>query len=96
MEGKVARSFGIKIKILTVSSNKSDRGMLLPRWSKPIVHSNKSNQNQIFHYYAEARIKFARPISASLRQGNTARFEEMMQRWQIVGNTVSALTAPMI
>ena len=34
------------------------------------------------------------PVSASLRPGNTAFFEEMSQRWQAVGNTVSALTGP--
>ena len=32
------------------------------------------------------------PIPASLRPGNTAPFEEMSQRWQLVGNTVSDLT----
>ena len=32
------------------------------------------------------------PISASLRPGNTASFEEMSQRWRVVGNTVSDLT----
>ena len=34
------------------------------------------------------------PISASLRPGNTAPFEEMSQRWRAVGNTVSDLTGP--
>ena len=34
----------------------------------------------------------AGPISASLRQGNTAPFEKMSQRWRAVGNTVSDLT----
>ena len=36
--------------------------------------------------------ELAGPISASLRPGNTATFEEMSQRWQAVGNTVSDLT----
>ena len=45
-------------------------------------------------YYAEACNKFAGPISASLRPGNTAPFEEMLQRWQAVGNTVCDLTNP--
>ena len=36
--------------------------------------------------------EFARPISASLRPGNTASFEEMLQRWRTVDNTVSDLT----
>ena len=31
-------------------------------------------------YYAEGYREFVGPISASLRQGNTAPFEEMMQR----------------
>ena len=34
------------------------------------------------------------PISTSLRPGNTASIEEMSQRWQAVGNTVSNLTGP--
>ena len=33
-------------------------------------------------------------MSASLRPGNTAPFEEMLQRWRAVGNTVSDLTGP--
>ena len=33
-------------------------------------------------------------MSASLRLGNTAPFEEMSQRWRAVGNTVSDLTGP--
>ena len=36
----------------------------------------------------------AGPVSASLRPGNTAPFEEMPQRWRAVGNTVSDLTGP--
>ena len=42
--------------------------------------------------YAEACNELAGPISASLRPGNTAPFEEMSQRWLAVGNTVSDLT----
>ena len=38
--------------------------------------------------------EFAGTISASLRPGNTAPFEEMSQRWRAVGNTVSDLTGP--
>ena len=38
--------------------------------------------------------EFAGPISASLRPGNTAPFEEMSQRWRAIGNTVSDLTGP--
>ena len=43
-------------------------------------------------YYAETCIECAGPISASLRPGNTASFEEMSQRWRAVGNTVPDLT----
>ena len=39
-------------------------------------------------------IELAGPISASLRPGNTAPFEETLQWWQAVGNTVSYLTGP--
>ena len=45
-------------------------------------------------YYAEACNDFARPISALLRPGNTAPFEQMSQRWWTVGNSVSDLTGP--
>ena len=44
--------------------------------------------------YAEACNELAGPISASLRPGNTALFEEMSQRWRAFGNTVSDLTGP--
>ena len=40
----------------------------------------------------EASHEFAGPIFVSLRPGNTALFEEMLQRWRAVGNTVSDLT----
>ena len=33
-------------------------------------------------------------ISASLPPGNTVLSEEMLQRWQVVGNSVSNLTGP--
>ena len=45
-------------------------------------------------YYAEACNEFAGPISASLHPGNTARFEEKLQRWRAVKNTVFDLTGP--
>ena len=54
----------------------------------------KSNLLLYSLYYAEACNKFAGPISASLRPGNTAPFGEMLQRWRDVGNTVSDLTGP--
>ena len=38
--------------------------------------------------------EFAGPISASLRPGNTAPLEEMLQRWPAVGNIVSKLAGP--
>ena len=34
----------------------------------------------------------AGPISESLRRGNTASFEEILNRWRTVGNTLSDLT----
>ena len=34
------------------------------------------------------------PISASLHPGNTVPFEEILQRWRAVGNTVSNLIGP--
>ena len=62
----------------------------------PEIMSTKSNY--IFHYILAALRqecnKFAGPISASLRPGNTAPLEEMLQRWRVVGNTVSDLTGP--
>ena len=33
-----------------------------------------------------------RPVSVSLRLGNTAPFQEVLQRWRAVGNTVFDLT----
>ena len=53
--------------------------------------------NQIFLYtfrITQACNKLAGPISASLRPGNTASFEEMSQRWQAVDNSVFDLTGP--
>ena len=54
----------------------------------------KSNLSLYSLYYAEACNELAGLISASLRPGNTASFEEMSQRWRAVGNTVSDLTDP--
>ena len=45
-------------------------------------------------YYAETCNELAGPISASLRPGSRAPFEEMSQRWRAVGSTVSDLTGP--
>ena len=45
-------------------------------------------------YYAEACDECAGPISASLRPGNTAPFEEISQLWRAVGNSVFDLTDP--
>ena len=56
------------------------------------VSKIKSNLSLYSLYYAEACNELAGPISASLRPGNTAPFEEMSQRWRAVGNTVSDLT----
>ena len=55
---------------------------------------SKSNLSLYSLDYAEACNEFAGPISASLRPGDTAPFEEMLQRWRGVGNTVSNLTNP--
>ena len=53
----------------------------------------KSNLSLNSIYYAVVCNDFAGPISASLRPGNTAFFEEIL--WlQAVGNTVSNLTGP--
>ena len=43
---------------------------------------SKSNLSLYSLYYAEACNELAGPISASLRQGNTASLEEMSQRWK--------------
>ena len=53
----------------------------------------KSNFSLYSLYYAKACNKFLGPISASLRLGNEAPFEELLQRWRGVGNTVSDLTS---
>ena len=45
-------------------------------------------------YYAEVCNELAGLISASLRPGNIAPFEEMSERWRAVGNAVSDLTGP--
>ena len=54
----------------------------------------KANISLYSLYYAKSCSEFAEPISASLRPGNTASFEEMLQLWRAVGNTVSNLTGP--
>ena len=48
-------------------------------------------------YYARACNEFAGPIFASLHpaiSGNKAPFEEVLQRWQAVGNLMSDWTGP--
>ena len=40
-------------------------------------------------YYAEACNELTGPISASLPSGNPAAYEEMLQRWRTIGDTVS-------
>ena len=54
----------------------------------------KSNLSLYSLYCGEACNEFSGPISASLRTGNTASFEEMSQRRRTVGNTVFDLTGP--
>ena len=56
------------------------------------VKSTKSNLSLYLLYYAEACNELVGLISASLRQGNTAPFEEMLQWWRAAGNTVTNLT----
>ena len=53
----------------------------------------KSRSN-MDHPNADAEVcnEFPGPIFASLRLGNTAFFEKMLQRWQTVGNSVFNLT----
>ena len=58
------------------------------------MHKIKSNLSLYSLDYAEACNELAGTISASLRPGNTASFEEMSQRWRAVGNNVSDLTGP--
>ena len=62
------------------------------------ISNYKYQLNQIFYlyslYYAETRNEFVESISASLHPGSTASFEEMLQRWRAVGNTVSNLVGP--
>ena len=56
--------------------------------------NTRFKSNQIFYYTCCITLSLWGPISASLRPGNTAPFEEMSQRWRAVGNTVSDLTGP--
>ena len=59
------------------------------------LEGTKLNQIQIFYCtrcITPSVYEFAKPISMSLCQGNTATFEEMLQRRRAVGNTVSDLT----
>ena len=53
---------------------------------------HQSNLSLFSLHYVETCNKLAWPISMSLCPGNTAPFEEMLQRWRAVGNTVSNLT----
>ena len=48
----------------------------------------KSSLSLYLLYYAKACNEFAEPVSASLRQGNTASLEQMLQWWRTVGNTM--------
>ena len=59
-----------------------------------VIIQSKSNLVLYSLYYAKACNELAGISSASLRPGNTASFEEMLQRWQAVGNTASDLTGP--
>ena len=54
----------------------------------------KSNISSLSLFYAEACNKYAGPISASLHPNIIAPLKEMLQRFRIVGDTVSDLTGP--
>ena len=59
----------------------------------PIISVQTAFSNQLFHYtpyYAVVCGAHLRVISP----GNTALFEETLQRWRAVGNTMSDLTSP--
>ena len=62
---------------------------------QPIIHVVYES-NQMFHYiplyYAKACNEFEEPISTSSPSDNIVLFQEMLQRWRAVGNTVSDLT----
>ena len=51
-------------------------------------------QSKILATPMEVCNEFARPIIALLGPGNTASFEDMLQRRRAVGNTVSNTTGP--
>ena len=57
-----------------------------------------SISNEIFHYTRCITLKHVTslrgPSSCHCTCSNTASFEEMLQRWQAIGNTVSDLTIP--
>ena len=59
-----------------------------------MITLQRSNLSLYSLYYAEAWNELTGPISASLRPDNTASFEEVLQRRQAIGNTVSDLTGP--
>ena len=64
--------------------------------AEPMITPQRSNLSlySLYLYYAEAWNELTGPISASLRSGKTTSFEEISQRRQAVGNTVSDLTGP--
>ena len=67
-----------------------------------LKHQHTSYATEIFEsnlsfymlYYAIACNEYAGPIFVSLGPGNTAHFEEILQRWQAAGNTESTSTSP--
>ena len=59
-----------------------------------MITPQRSNLSLYSLYYAEAWNEMTGPIYASLRPGNTASFEEVLQRRQAIGDTVSDLTGP--
>ena len=64
------------------------------RWTYSFRHNNKAkifNSNQIFHYTCSNELVHFRVIAPV---GNTTPLDEMLQRWWVIGNAVSDLTAP--
>ena len=65
---------------------------------KKMLLRNSIYQNKISRYSRcitrERVTSWRDPISTSLRPGDIAPFEEMLQWWRAVGNTVSDLTSP--
>ena len=91
-----AISYGPKFKRFSAKSSHDSSTGIKEKFPPHAInrHLIKSNLSVHSLYYAEACKEFAEPISTSLRPGNTAPFEEVLQRWPAVVNTVSDSTGP--